>query len=296
MKKIISVILLCLLSAVAFSATSPWGRIEKLFGKKGITNGTMFKITFPRTDLTVNIDNVSISPGLALTTWLAFNPMAKGAMMMGDIVLLESELQMVQYKLDSAGIKITALHNHLQGESPRIMYMHISAQGDPVMLAAIMKSVLLSTGTPVGEYSLPPAKSANWSDVDSVMGAKGTVKGDVIQYSIPRPDIITENGMEIPPFMGTATSVNFQATDTRAIVAGDFALLANEVSSVIHALTGYSIAVTAVHSHMLDESPRIIFLHFLGFDDPVHLADGIKAALHEIGRAKKPGKTKFNLK
>jgi hypothetical protein len=296
MRKTMLIVLLSFLGTVCFAGQSPWDTIEKMFNKKGTRQSNMFKITFPRNDLNVSIDNVAISPDLAFTTWLAFRPEGRGAMMMGDIVLQESDITVAEFILDSAKIQITGLHNHLINESPKIMYMHILGHGNPVSMAKVMKSVFASIGMPFGEYATPAKKTFDWSPVNAVLGMKGTVAGDVIKYSIPRPDRITENGMEVSPFMGMATVVNFQSDDTKAIVTGDFVLQANEIAPVMHTLISYSISVTALHNHMLDESPKIYFLHFLGYDDPVHLADGIKAALGEIGKGTKSGKTKFNLK
>jgi hypothetical protein len=296
MKKLIAVFLICLVSASGFGATSPWQNIEKLFNKKGIEKGDAFRITFPRTDLEVTVNDLVLSPDLALTSWLAFKRSGKGSMMTGDIVLLESEIGRVEYKLDSAHIEITGLHNHLLGESPKIMYLHISGHGDALAMAAVMKSIFSITDTPMGETSSPSGKNFDWSSIDTIMGAKGMKKGNVIQYSIPRPGKITQNGMEISPFMGTASSINFQNDETKAAVTGDFVLLANEIAPVIHTLISYSITITAIHNDLMNESPRIYFLHFWGYDDPIHLADGIKAALNEIGKETKAEKKKSDLK
>jgi hypothetical protein len=296
MKTFIAVLLICFVSTSGFGATSPWGNIEKLFNKKGIERGDLFKITFPRTDLEVTMNDLVLSPDLALTSWLAFKRAGKATIMMGEIVLKESEIGRVEYKLDSAGIEITGLHNHLIGESPKIMYMHVSGHGDALSLAEVVKSIFSVTGTPMGETSSPSGKNFDWSSVDTIIGAKGTKKGSVIQYSIPRPGKITQNGMEISPFMGTASSINFQNDETKTAVTGDFVLLANEIAPVIHTLISYSITVTGVHNFMLDESPKTYFLHFWGYDDPTHLADGIKAALNEVGKETKAEKKKDNLK
>jgi hypothetical protein len=292
MKKIIVVVLFCFLNSICFASISPWGIIENTLKKKGTVNGDVLKITFPRPNLAVTIENVSLSPGLALTSWLAFKRTVKGTLMTGELVLQEEEIPRVQYKLDSAGIRITALQNHLTGETPKLMYMNIRAQGDPRKLALVMKSIFIITQTPLGETALSRTPSFNWAEIDSILGIKGTINGNEIQFTIPRPDKIMEDGVEFPPFMGTASTINFQPTDIRVIVSGYFVLLANEVAPVTRTLTSYSIGITAQYSQSTNESPRIVFLHFLGFDDAGHLADGIKAALDNIGKVKKSGKSK----
>ncbi len=285
MKHSPGMMLIALFFAVATSsAQAPdWKPVEDVFGKPGVHQGDMLKMTFPRTDLNVLIGDTKVSPDLALTGWAAFKPMKGRAMAMGDLVLLESEVPAVMSRLESGGMAITALHNHLMGESPVVLYMHFSGHGDAVKLAGVLKDALAATATPPGPPQLPPKTAApDWSKVEITLGRQGTKKGDVLQFGIPRAKAVEEGGMEIPPFMGTANSINFQAVGSKAAITGDFVLIAGEVNRVLKALTDHGIAVTALHSHMLVETPRLFFMHFWAVDDPVKLAEGLRAALDQV--------------
>jgi len=184
-------------------------------------------------------------------------------MIMGDLVLLDREIAPVTARLVASGIEVTALHNHIVNESPSVMYMHFGGYGDAKALAEKMKAALALTGTPV---TPPPATATatelDWSKVEATLGWSGQRKGNVLQLGIPRVEKIIENGMEVPPFMGMATAINLQMVEEKAATTGDFVLLANEVNPVVKALTENGIAVTALHNHMLFESPRLFFLHF----------------------------------
>ena len=295
MKRITLLSLVLVFASCCFAARSPWEKIERIFNKKGTLKGDVYKIAFPRSDLDVSVGEIKLSPNLALTNWLAFKTIPKGVMMMGDLVLLESDIKGVEFILDSAGIDITALHNHIVGESPKLMYMHISGHGDASALAAAMKNVFSAIGVPI-EEDAPPPSTTDWAAVDSILGAKGTTKGEVIQYSIPRPDKVLQDGMEIPPYMGTAIAINLQKVDDKAVATGDFVLLSGEIKPVIRTLVKGGILVTAVHNHMLNESPRLFFVHFWGFDDPLRLAETLKAVLKELGNEQRTAKIPYNLK
>jgi hypothetical protein len=267
--------------SVAAQQRSPdWQAVAKVFDQKGAVHDDIFKIAFPRSDLKVTVGEVHIDPGLALTSWIAFKQMGNHTVIMGDLVLLEEEIAPVMNKLARNDINVTGLHNHIVGESPRVMYMHFSGVGDPVKIAVAMKDVLSLTNTPLIP-SQPKQSSAaiDWSKVESVLGWSGQRSGNLLSISIPRTEAITENGMEIPSSMGVATALNFEMIGKRAATTGDFALLANEVNPVIEALAEHGINVTAIHNHMLFESPRLFFLHFWGVDKPEKLAEGLRAAL-----------------
>ncbi|EJL29766.1 DUF1259 domain-containing protein [Brevibacillus sp. BC25] len=258
-----------------------WESVKKVFNK-GTVQKDVFKVTFPRSDLHVEVGDVQLDPNLALTSYLAFKHVGNHSMMMGDLVLLEKEVKPVENMLVEQGIEVTALHNHIMEENPKIMYLHVAGHGDPVTLAQKMKHVLSLTGTPL--TSAPAEKSPstfNWSKVESIMGWKGEKKGKVFQFSIPRPEEITEKGVSIPPAMGIAMPINLQLIGDKAATTGDFVLLSNEVNPVVRELTKNGITVTAVHNHMLDESPRLFFLHFWAVDEPEKLARGLRAALNQ---------------
>lgn len=265
-----------------------WQDVEKIFARKGTLQGDVFKIAFPRTDLRITVGDVHVEPGLALTTWLAFRTMGDRTMVMGDLVLLENEIPSVEKKLMEHHFEISAIHNHIIGEEPNVMYMHVGGEGDLRKLAEGLKSVLDETKTPLGIQPISPKPvDVNWSGVESTMARTGKHQGNHLQFSVPRAERITENGMDIPPFMGTATAINMQMVgEAKAATTGDFVLLADEVNPVAQTLVEHGITVTAIHSHMLHESPRLFFLHFWGADTPQKLAGGLKAALDKTNSSR----------
>jgi hypothetical protein len=266
------------------AAAVNWKPVEQALGRAGSEQpGGVYKVAFPRSDLTVTADGVTVKPALALGSWIAF----KDNMAMGDLVLLEPEVNPVISALQAGGIEQSAVHNHLIGESPRVMYVHFSGHGDAAALARTLHDALALTKTPMGPAPPPSAPELAITDLDPIMKYKGKVNGGVWQYSIPRAETITEGGMEIPPAMGTATAINFQPTGgTRAAISGDFVMIAAEVNPVIRALRAGGIAVTALHSHMLGESPRLFFMHFWANDDATKLAATLRAALDRMHVAK----------
>jgi hypothetical protein len=205
-----------------------------------------------------------------------------GAMIMGDIVLLDKEVAPVEAKLLAEGIPITAIHNHLIGESPSVKYMHIEAEGKAEELAEKIKAALALTGTPPPQPQPPAASQIDWSEMENIIGRKGDHKGNLLQYGIPRAEKIMENGMEIPPYMGMAIAINIQRTGDKVATTGDFVLIASEIEPVMKALHEYGITVTALHNHMLYESPRMFMAHFWGYDSPEKIAKGLAAALKEV--------------
>ena len=256
--------------------------LNNVFGKKGAIQGQVYKITFPRSDLKVKVDDFSVSPGLALTSWVGIISMGHESMMMGDLVLLDEEVGKVVQKLVAAKLSVTAIHNHLVNEKPNIKYIHFSGNGDALQLAASIKSVLAITGTPL-TATAPQSQTANpdWSKVEAILGTTGKHNGVLLQYSFPRNEKLKESGMEMPPAIGMATAINFQMEGATAAITGDFVLLADEVNPVVRALTANGIAVTAIHNHMLYDTPRLFMLHFWAVNDPEKLATGLKAALKE---------------
>jgi hypothetical protein len=234
----------------------------------------------------VTVGGVTLKPALALGGWTAFKEIGKGqAMVMGDLVLAEDEVSAVMRALQAGGVEQTALHNHVLTESPRVMYMHISAHGDATKIANAIHDALAQSKTPLGTPGVAAAPSA--ADLDTAgiakaLGIAGKLNGVVYQVSVPRSEKITEMGHEVPPSMGVATAINFQPTGGgKAAITGDFVLRGSEVNPVIRALRDHGIEVTALHSHMLDEEPRLFFMHFWANDDAVALAKGLRAALEK---------------
>jgi hypothetical protein len=246
--------------------------------------GGVYKFALPRKDMKVVKDGVTVAPGLALGSWVAFKQMGSEAMVMGDLVLTEEEIEPVMLKLQQEGIEQTAIHNHLLSESPRVLYMHIEGHGDPVALAHSLAKAIALTKTPAPATTAPSTTrqtiDLNTAQVEQALGYTGKVNGGVLQFSVARSEKITEGVMEIPPSMGTATAINFQPTGGgKAAITGDFVLLASEVNPVIRALRTHGIEVEALHNHMLADQPHLYFTHFWGNDDAVALAQGLRTAL-----------------
>lgn len=253
--------------------------LKKIFSQEGTTSDGVFKFTFPRYDLMVTIDDIILEPDLALTSWVAFNRLDNHSMLMGDLVLLESEVSPVMSSLFENGIEVTGLHNHLLHELPRIMYMHIKGEGNPIKLAQSVRSALSLTATPFKAKQQPPAQ-IDWSVIENILGHKGSPKGNVLQLSFPRTIIISEDGHQLPPAMGISHGINFQSVGDKVATTGDFVLLANEVNPVARLLKKNNIAVTAIHNHMLTERPRLFFMHFWAVDNPEYLSQTFKSVLN----------------
>jgi hypothetical protein len=273
-------------------AVSGWKQVEDAMGRAGQTQpGDVIKFGMPRKDLHVVLNGVDIKPGLALGSWAAFKRDGVGAMVMGDLVLTQDEVEPVMLKLQEGGIQETALHNHLLGESPRVMYMHIAGHGDAVQMARAIHDALALTKTPAPDASpaaqAPAELGFDQKQVEQIIGHTGKINGGILQIGVPRAETITDSGMTVPPSMGVATALNFQPTGNgKAAITGDFVLLGSEVNPVMKTLRQNGIEVTALHNHMLAEQPRLFFMHFWANDDAVKLAKGLRAALDQTNSAK----------
>jgi hypothetical protein len=270
-----------------------WQKVDDAFGRKpAAVAGDAHRYGFPRTDLNVTLDGVAIKPALALGGWVAFKPMHGDAMVMGDLVLLETEINPVMTKLIENGIEITALHNHLLRANPATFYMHVGGMGDPIKMANAIRAALAESKTPLtasAAATSPSPVELDTAQLDQIIGVKGQANGGVYQFGVPRRDPITEQGTPLTPPgpLGMATGIGFQPTGGgRAAITGDFVLTADEVNPVIKALRANGIEVTALHSHMLDEQPRLFFMHFWANDDANKLARGLRAALDKMANAK----------
>lgn len=277
------------LSTPALAANSDWVQVAAAMGKPGtVMPGGIYRISLPRTDLKATLDGVALKPAFALGGWLAFEKMGARAMVMGDLVLTQSEINPVMSKLFASGIEVTALHNHLLRNQPFTMYLHVFGEGDPVKLATALHNALAESRTPMsaaasGSSQSPPAPVLDIAAIDRILGAKGKNAGGVYQFSFPRAEPIRENGMAVPPALGVATGINFEPTGGgKAAITGDFVLIGREVNPVAKALREHGIEVTAVHNHMLGEEPRLFFMHFWAHDDAQKLAEGLKAALANV--------------
>jgi hypothetical protein len=287
----IAVLLFTLASAsAAFSQTPPeWKPIETALGRSGkVQPDGALKFSMPRKDLKVTVDGTPIKPGLALGSWAAFSSSGENAMVMGDMVLTEGEVDAVMAKLQQGGIEITALHNHVLHETPRIMYMHIAGHGNAAKLAQSLLEALSATRTPAESPAAATSKiDLDTEKIDEALGRKGKDNGGIYQFGVARAETIRDHAMEIPSSMGVATAINFQPTENgKAAITGDFVLIASEVNPVISALRENGIQVTALHSHMLTEEPRLFFMHFWANDDASKLAHGLRAALDKTNSKK----------
>jgi hypothetical protein len=272
------------LAAGVNAADIDWSKVDEAIGKPGTSQpGGVRKYGLPRTDLKISVDGVPLKPTFALGSWIGFLPMPSGAMFMGDLVLTENEIEPVMKRLIEDGIEITAIHNHLLRTSPAVFYMHVGGQGDPVKLAQTLHVGLALSQTPFAAPTAaqPPATlDLDTAAIDTALGAKGAINGGVYQFNIPRADVISEGGMTIPPSLGTAIAINFQPTGGgKAAITGDFVLLGKEVNPVLKAMRSNGIEVTALHSHMIDDSPHLFFMHFWANDDVTKLTRGLRAAL-----------------
>jgi hypothetical protein len=284
-----------ILLAVASTTTAnaqevDWQKVDAAMGRSGAVTGDVHRYGFPRSDLQVTVDGVTIRPSLALGGWAAFKPAHGGVMVMGDLVLLDTEIAPVMSKLIENGVEISAVHNHVLRGNPATYYMHIGGHGDPVKMATAIRTALAESKTPLTAPTpgTPPAIDLDTAQIDQILGAKGNNNGGVYAVGVPRKDPINESGMQIAPAgpMGVATAINFQPTgDGKAAITGDFVLTDSEVNPVIKALRSNGIEVTAIHSHMLSEQPRLIFMHFWANDDAIKLAKGLRAALDKTARA-----------
>lgn len=282
--------LCCLGVAQNNPSANDWKTVEQALGRSGQAQADgAYKFGLPRADLKVTVDGVQVKPTLALGSWLAFSNPGQDAMVMGDLVLTEDEVSLVMSALQEEGLHITALHNHVLHEAPRVMYMHIEGHGDAAKLASSLKKAIALTKTPApaSPPATAPALDLDTAAIDQALGYKGRINGGVYQFGVPRAEKITDGGMPVPGSMGLATSLNFQPTgDGKAAITGDFVLLASEVNPVITALRQNGIQVTAVHSHMLQEEPRLFFMHFWANDNALKLARGLRAALDKTNSKK----------
>jgi hypothetical protein len=271
-------------------AATDWKDVEQALGKAGsVQPGDVYKVSLPRSDLKVTVGGVELKPALALGSWVAFKKNGDMTIVMGDLVLSEDEVTPVLTKLQDGGVEVSALHNHVLRESPRVMYMHIHAMGDATKIAKAIHDALALSKTP---FTAAPAPSPtqdigiDTKQIDQIMGQTGKANGVVYQYGIARADDVSDSAMSgfvIPPAMGVAQAINFQSTGGgKAAITGDFVLVAAEVNPVIKALRENAIEVTALHSHMLTDSPHLFFMHFWANDDASKLARGLRAALDKV--------------
>src|SRR5258708_26321149 len=235
--RIAAIVIGAAMAAPAFAADRDWSDVGKALGKDGAMQpGGVYRVSLPRTDLKVSLDGVAIKPGFALGGWLACEPAGDQAMVMGDLVMTQDEINPVMKKLEDSGIEITALHNHLLRAEPATMYMHVMGHGDPVQLAQELHAALSLSKTPFDApsgTSQPQSMELDTASIDKIIGAQGKANGGVLQYGIPRAEKITESGMPVPPALGPAIAINFHPPGRgKAAITGDFRLIRQRVNPV----------------------------------------------------------------
>ena len=277
-------------SGAGSAEPTSWESADKILGRPGkVFPGDVHKYGWPRADLKVTVGGIRVEPTLALGSWAGFvkTSVEGHVMAMGDLVLLTPEVSPVVQALHAGGLDVLAIHNHLIGESPQVIYVHFGGHGELGAVARALRAALdmtLAALAPplAAPPPLSPAETTTFDKVQTLLGRKGSLAGRVLQVSVPRAGKIEEDGMEIPASAGMATALNFQAVDSRVATTGDFVLVAEEVNPVIRELGAHGIEVTALHSHMLRETPRLFFMHFWGLGDPAKIAEGLKAALAKV--------------
>ncbi len=278
----ICISLLALCAGAAGQKSPEWtAKIKDTLGREGKLDGGVYKVTYPRTDLHVRIGKTSVEPAAALTSWMAFRQEGGGCVVDGDLALVESEVTPAVSTLSLNGFEVSAVHNHLLGERPRVMYVHFFARGDLGKLATGLKNTLAQTRTPKAPAASEAKPSYDTQAIEKVLGKPGTVNGPVLSFGFAREHRISTHGVVLPPPMGMATAINFQPSPAGVAATGDFVLREAEVDAVISALRAGGVAITAVHTHMLDAEPRMIFLHFWAEGSPEQVAKALKAALDE---------------
>ena len=270
-----------------------WSAVQDALGRPGtMMAGDVFRINMPRTDLKVTVNGIPVQAGFALGSYAAFKQFDDGTMVMGDLVLLDEEVNAVMQGLFDQGFEISALHNHLNNMSPHVMYLHYEGHGDALQLAQALHQAVAPSGTPLSPAVPPPAPAApsgpqlDMGMLDDTLGHSGRANGSLVQYTIGRAETITETGHELLPSMGVATAINFQPTGANtAAITGDFILLGSEVNAVAQALRANGIDVTAMHQHHIAEQPKAYYMHFWANADPANLAQGLRAALDQTNSA-----------
>jgi len=269
-----------------------WQELDQALGRPGTAMpDDVRRYAFPRADLNVTLGGVSLKAGFALGGYVAFKAVGNSSLAVGDLVLTEGEFNNVLHALQAGGIQQTAVHNHLLGEKPHVMYMHIKARGDAVKIGHTLRAALSLTGTPPAAPAGPNSPlDLDTAQMDTILGYQGKANNGFYQYTIPRAEMIMEGGMVIPPAMGVVTVLNFQPTGAgNSAITGDFALIGQEVPLVLKKLSQYNVNTTALHSHMLTDSPHIMYMHFWANDNALKLAKGLRAALNQTN-SKKTGR------
>jgi Domain of Unknown Function (DUF1259) len=291
MRRTITRLIVVAASVACFSSTTSayaldTASIEKLTGASGKLDEKegAFKVSVPRSDLSITAAGVKLTPPMGLTSWAAFKKAGEHTVVMGDMVLLEDQVNPVMGVALDNGLEVTALHNHFFWESPKVMFMHIGGGGHEEKLAAAVGKVfarIKETSGGKGEVPRADIDPVNTTldpkRIEAILGTNGNLKDGVYKVVIGRTTHM--HGVELGNTMGVNTWAAFAGADDKAVVDGDFAMKESELQPVLKALRGAGINIVAIHQHMTGEEPRILFLHYWGVGPTESLATGLKAAL-----------------
>lgn len=277
---------LCLASspiiASAQSTSASWSEVGRILQTPEVATGGYHRYNFPRRDITLRLGDVTVSPMLALGGWAGFSGEAPDAMMMGDLVVIGSELKAALAELARQHLSATAIHNHLAGESPTITYIHFHGEGEAIDLARRLDHVIALTAAPRPVTPATPAPATiDTAQVFRVMGTSGRASGGVAQLSYMLvKGTVTMHGKTLVPGLAYGSPVNIQMVDaTRAVATGDFAVDEQHVDAVVQALATGGITATAVHSHLVGETPRVYYVHFWADASLPEVLKGLRAAV-----------------
>ena len=261
---------------------APWDSVGRILQTSGSATGGYYRYTWPRRDVTLRIGDVTVAPALALGAWAGFSGDAANATVMGDLVLTSGEVKPVLAELARQRIAVTAIHNHLVGEDPKITYVHFHAEGNPVELAGRLDRILALTGAPRPVTAAAPQPvTIDTALVFNTLGLRGRAQGAVAQVSVVLvPGTVTLNDKAVTPALGYGTPINIQViSPDRAVATGDFTVLAAKVAPVFEALTAHGITATALHSHLVGAEPTLYYMHFWADGPLPDVLRGLRAAL-----------------
>jgi hypothetical protein len=283
-------------TAFAQEMPSDYAAVMTTLGKKGDFKDGVLKVNIPRGDVRVTIAKRPAPTPFGFGGWVAFNKGDGGhEVMMGDLVLTEDEVNPVMSAILDNGLEVTALHNHFFWEQPRIFYMHVHGMGTAAEIARkLQPAIKLIDDAAKGSSTTPPAAAdagVTGAPLAKIIGREGEQSGPVYKITIGRPDIdLREHGAKINARMGLNTWAAFAGTDSNAMVAGDVAMLEHEVTPVLKALRSNGIDIVAIHHHMTDVKPVVIFLHYFGTGPAEKLATGVRAAVAQLGKGPVPAR------
>ena len=301
MKRILLLGALCSLTSFASLARAqempaPYKQVLDTLGKTGDFKDNVLKVNIPRNDLSITVANIKTPTPFGFGGWVAMTKGTGGMdVMMGDLVLTQEEVNPVMSALLENGLEVTALHNHFFWDEPRMFYVHVHGHGSPADLARKVKPALNLIGkganrpaaTPTPAPAAAPAPTMDTAKIAQIAGHQGEQNGAVYKITVGRDDLkLTEMGAPINARMGLNTWAAFVGTNDNAAVAGDVAMLADEVTPVLKVLRQNGIDIVAIHHHMTGTSPTIYFLHYWGTGPVDKLAGAFKAALDQLGKAK----------